>query len=600
MMNAPEHFGQDTSATPEAAAQPSRVRRDARALWQELRVFRRDFVLALILTGLGAAVSLMLPWRMQIIVGDVLPAPTFGRILQELGILLVVALSAFALVAIRRIITERLCFRLTARKRAELFRHMLAIPPRSIQKAEGGQFLSVMTNDLQINLDATRVLITTIIPSILLVVVYLGALLWFSWQLTVFLALVAVPLVVATNHFARRIHEAAHVAQKRFGNLLGDLAETLGGTREIKLFGMETRMQRQFEIDNARLLEGDVRREVLATLHPFSVSVVAAFGVAAIVVFSVVLVNQGVIDIRNLTAFVVTIALVYPLLQEASHALGKLAQLSAARDRIAAVLAIPPERDVAASGGALPADASVRLRGVNFRHDPESFALRDIDLDVGPGEKLAIVGPSGAGKSTLIELLARFNEPQSGQILLGGVPIKAMSLAHLRRHVGMVPQVPFVFRASLLDNLRAGRPGASHEAVLKAAHEARVDEFARNLPQGYDTMIEPGGSNLSVGQRQRIAIARVLLKDPAVLLLDEPTSALDAASERHVTDALSSAARNRTTIIVAHRLSTLREVDRIVVMQEGRIVEQGSPAALLAQGGLYADLYRQSMGGAPL
>lgn len=600
MMNAPEQFGQDTAATPGAAAPPSRVRRDARALWQELRVFRRDFVLALILTGLGAAVSLMLPWRMQIIVGDVLPAPTFGRILQELGILLLVALSSFALVAIRRIITERLCFRLTARKRAELFRHMLAIPPRSIQKAEGGQFLSVMTNDLQINLDATRVLITTIIPSILLLVVYLGALLWFSWQLTVFLALVAVPLVVATNHFARSIHEAAHVAQKRFGNLLGDLAETLEGTREIKLFGMETRMQRQFEIDNARLLEGDVRREVLATLHPFSVSVVAAFGVAAIVVFSVVLVNQGVIDIRSLTAFVVTIALVYPLLQEASHALGKLAQLSAARDRIGAVMAIPPERDVAASRRALPADASVRLRGVNFRHDPERFALRDIDLDVGPGEKLAIVGPSGAGKSTLIELLARFNEPQAGQILLGGVPIKDMSLAQLRRHVGMVPQVPFVFRASLLDNLRAGRPGASHEAVLKAAHEARVDEFARNLPQGYDTMIEPGGGNLSVGQRQRIAIARVLLKDPAILLLDEPTSALDAASERHVTAALSSAARNRTTIIVAHRLSTLREVDRIVVMQEGRIVEQGSPAALLAQGGLYADLYRQSMGGAPL
>ncbi|MEI2686562.1 MAG: ATP-binding cassette domain-containing protein [Cypionkella sp.] len=204
------------------------------------------------------------------------------------------------------------------------------------------------------------------------------------------------------------------------------------------------------------------------------------------------------------------------------------------------------------------------------------------------------MGPSGAGKSTLLELLPRFIEPNAGRIEIDGQDIANMPLAALRAKIGLVTQVPYLFAGSLMDNLRAASPGAKPDAVAEAVRLARVDEFAHRLPQGLDSLIESGGTNLSVGQRQRIALARVFLKDPPILLLDEPTSALDAASERFVADAIVQAAANRTTITVAHRLSTVRDADRVVVLDAGRIVEIGTHAHLLAQGGAFAGLTRAS------
>lgn len=569
------------------------IRQHAVQTWRDIHDLRRDFWLAMLATVLAAAVGLLLPGRARVLIEDVFPSRDLGMVASQLGVLLGIAGVSIGLSAVRRFVMERLCLRLIAGMRRSLFAHVISVSPRHLQATEGGQILSGFSNDLQLYLDAIKTLLAVVIPSAFFMMIYTTAMIWYSWQLSLLLVLVAIPLVVTTNFFAHRIHKAAHAAQRSLGLLLGGLGETLGGTKEIKLFEMESRVLRQFDDINAQSLAAHVDRERLSALHPFTVSMCVALGIAAIVLVSVDMTSRDWITIGNLTGFLVCLGLAYPPIQEFSHSLGQIVQLAAARERIAAIMAIPEERTQPHETGILPRDAGISVRGVAFGYGSGEFTLQDITFDVAPGERIALVGPSGAGKSTLLELLPRFHVPIAGQVFIGGVDAAEMSLKTLRRQIGLVLQVPFLFRATLLENLMAGAPNASRDLVIKVARDARVDEFAARLPQGYDTMIEPGGTNLSVGQRQRIAIARVLLKNPPILLLDEPTSALDTASERLVGDAIRQVAANRTTIIVAHRLSTVRDVDRIIVLDAGRIVEQGTHDELLARGGMFAELCRQ-------
>ncbi len=563
-------------------------------IWSEIHGLRGDFWLAMVLTALAAATGLLLPGRARVLVEEILPNGVFGEVSREVGILLVIVAFSVGFSVLRRFVLERLAIRLVTRLRNQLFTHVLSVAPSDLQHFAGGGVLSAFVNDLSRYLEVIKTILATVIPTAIFAVIYIGAMIWFSWQLSLSLLLIIVPLVVATNWFARRIHLATQHIHESLSRLVAELTESLSGLREIKLFNLEPKVRAQFESVGEDVQEKFIDREKLIAGHPYVVSMCVAVGVSAILLFSSIAISTGLISVGNLTGFLVSMALAYPPIQELSHSFGQVAQLPAVRARLDAVFALPPEPSPAPRPDTRPRDAGIRFEGVSFGYDRDTDVLSDITFDAQPGESLAIVGPSGAGKSTLLELLALFNRPRAGRILLGGVDITQMPLASLRDQIGLVQQVPFLFRATLLENLRAGAQDADMASVMAAARAARVDEFAQMLPRGYDTPIEPGGGNLSVGQRQRIAIARVFLKDPPILLLDEPTSALDAASEAHVAAALRDAAQHRTTLIVAHRLSTLRDVDRIIAMQEGRIVEIGSHDELLARDGLFAALWRHS------
>ncbi len=565
-------------------------------LWQALKEKQASALVVAGFTLIAPVVGLLLPLRVRSRTEDFLTSAPLSEIGTELGIIFAIAMAGFLISSVRRFLVFRLCLGIVTDLRDKLYRHILTIAPRELRRSEDGQVTNAFTYDLDLLHNMLKRMLGDLGPSIFLASVYSVALFWFSWQLAIALFFFFLPMILLTNVFVSRIHKRAHGAQARQGELLGELSETLAGPKEIKLFRLEAQLAKRFGRVNREAYAETLKRDFLSELHPFLMSTLIALAIGAVVYLAALFVARGWITPGDLAGFLVCIALIYPLVREIGRSLGQVVQIFAARERIDRVLAMPSEADKAAAASVSPKGGSISLQNVKFTHDGGSPAIHDLTLQIQDGERVAIVGPSGAGKSTLLELLPRFNEPDSGQIEIGGVPINAISLDELRTRVGLVLQVPFLFRGTLRENLTAGQLGVSDDQLNEAARQARVDEFAERLPQGYETEIDPGGSNLSVGQRQRIAIARVLLRNPPILLLDEPTSALDVASETHVGEAIRAASKGRTTVIVAHRLSTVRDVDRIVVMDRGRIAEQGAHAELLARGGIYAALHAQFEG----
>ncbi|MBL6081274.1 ATP-binding cassette domain-containing protein [Belnapia sp. T18] len=557
-----------------------------------LRPYRGRVALAGLALVAAAGLTLGLGQGLRHLVDEGFAAGS-GAALDRTALVLFGVVAALAIATCGRFfLMSWLGERVAADLRRRVFEHLLTLTPAYYERARTGDLLSRLTADIALLQSLTGSAISLGIRNILTGTGAFAMLLVTSPKLAGIVAIVVPMVVLPMIGFGRRERRLSRVAQERVADLGHTAEEVLNGLRTVQAFTHEP-------VDRARYA-GQVEESVGAALRRIGtrallILVVILLGFGA-VTFALWVGGQDVIAGRmtggELSAFILYAVLLASSGASLSEVWGEIQRAAGAAERLLEVLAERPAVTAPAAPLVLPpARGRIGFEEVVFHYPtrPDRAALDGFSLDVAPGETVALVGPSGAGKTTVLQLLLRFYDPQAGRIRLDGVDIARLDPAALRGRLGLVPQDPVIFSTTARENIRFGRPDAT-DAEIEAAMRAAAADFLEALPDGLDTHLGTRGVMLSGGQRQRVAIARAILRDPAVLLLDEATSALDAESERAVQGALERLARGRTTLVVAHRLATVRQADRIVVLEGGRIVASGTHAALVSEGGLYARL----------
>ena len=489
--------------------------------------------------------------------------------------------------------------RVVAACQRDMFDSLMARDLASLNAVHSGQFVSGFIYDVSLMRDASAQAISAIALQSVQLVAFAVVMFYQDWQLAL-ISLLALPAIAwAMERIGGSLRRAATRGMEQTGGLSTALSEALDGRRIVKAYGLEhyasERAQTRIDIRLKTLLKVVRRRAAAAP----ATDIFVGFVLAATILFAGYQSLHGQLDIGRFSAFIAAMLLAQEPVRNLSQFWPLLSSGTAAANRVFAVIdAKPAIRDHAGATdlSILPAPkgGAVHFTNVGFTYhaDAEDPAIDAINFEVAPGQKVALVGPSGAGKSTIFNLLLRFYDIDSGKIEIDGRDIMDVTLKSLRANIALVTQDPILFDESVAENIGLGRLGATRDDIEAAARDAAAHEFITLLPEGYDTRVGEGGLKLSGGQRQRIAIARAMLRNAPILLLDEATSALDTESERQVQEALARLMKNRTTIVIAHRLSTVLDADRIYVMDRGAIVEFGTHAELIARGGLYSRLYQ--------
>ena len=559
--------------------------------------YPRQIAFALAALLITSAATLAIPWRFKVIVDEAFTgSASTADISHAFQYLLMIVAILGVGTALRFYFVSWIGERVVADIRLKVQENLLRLSPGFYEVNSPKEISSRMTSDTAIIENVVGTTISVALRNSLTAIGGIGLLIYLAPSLTLGL-LIGIPLIIAPIvFFGRKIRAVSRTSQDRIADVGAYVTEVLSAMKIVQSFGQERRESERF----ARVVEGTfdtARRRILLRAAMTSVVILLVFGGVVLVMWRGALaVAAGDISGGTIAGFVITGGLVAGALGSLTEVYGHLLRGAGAASRLAELLDARPEIAAPARPERLPEPArgGLSFRNVTFRYParPESAALRDFTLEIEPGETVAIVGPSGAGKSTIFQLVERFYDPQGGTIRLDGVPLTSADPADIRSRIALVPQVGVLFSANARDNLRYGKWDASDEDIWQAARAANAESFLRALPQGLDTHLGEGGTQLSGGQQQRVAIARALLRDAPILLLDEATSALDAESEQLVQQALDALMKDRTTLVIAHRLATVRAADRIVVLDEGRIVEQGTHDALSKAGGLYARLAR--------
>jgi len=479
-----------------------------------------------------------------------------------------------------------------AQMRQQVFAHLLRVPVRYHDRARTADLQAKLTYHASQIADSASSVLASVIQGGISAAVLLGSMFYYSWRLTLF-ALVIVPFVaVSIDWVNRRFRTVSTRVQNSMGGMTHAADEAITGRRVVKLYGGESFVLASFRALNDYLRRQSLKMTEASAISTSSLELIAAGGVSILVALAT---SPRMLEAMSPGDFVAFIVAMLAMRQPISSMTGLSERVQrgvVAGADLFAFLDTPAEQD----SGTLPlkrARGAIRFEDVRFSYDDDkSDALAGVSLDIPAGKTVAFVGQSGGGKSTLLSLIPRFYDPGSGRVLLDGVDLRDYRLGDLRRQIALVDQNVVLFNATIAENIAYGEAGATHERIENAARRACAWDFIQKLPQGLDTPLGQDGGGLSGGQRQRIAIARALYKDAPILILDEATSALDTESERYIQQGLEELMRGRTTLVIAHRLSTVQNADLIVVIQDGRVVEQGSNAELLARNGAYAALHR--------
>jgi len=477
--------------------------------------------------------------------------------------------------------------------RSQMFARLVHLPSRFFDAHSSGILISKLIYDVEQVMNAATKAFTSLIKDSLSLVFLLGWMLYLNWQLTLLFMTLAPVIALSVRAISQRFRKTSRLIQQSMGEITHVVQEATEGQRVVKIFCAQEAETRAFNQVNARNLKQAMRKAVAAAINVPVVELLAAIGIAVAIYFAMQQSSAGRLTAGEFTSYITAMGLMMPAIKRLSMVNEVIQTGMAAAQSVFGLIDETPEAD---SGTQEIARATGRIeyRQVGFRY-PVSNApvLENVSFRIEPGETLALVGASGSGKTTAANLLPRFYMVETGEVLLDDININTLRLSNLRSHIALVSQETVLFDDSIRNNIAYGKEGPIDDArIVEAARAAHVLDFAQQQPEGLDTMVGERGVRLSGGQRQRIAIARAIYKDAPILILDEATSALDTESERLVQEAMRELMRNRTTLVIAHRLSTIENANRILVLTQGKVVETGTHAELLAKNGTYARLYR--------